>query len=418
MKRQSKIFALLFLAALWFATVPLHAEPAPPDDAVFQRSLGPSGTLTATRQEVPYDPPKQPPPAPLVYVKPAHVYLYHFYLVPPHGQQKLLWSHRLQVYPPGNFFATDITVLAADLQGDTLIVVYKDFNKTNGGTTYANITTNASRDNRKELPFPQTNLTHDSDAAGVYVTAAKIEGSFPNKTLTLRLTNVHTFLRYAWQDGKWQEVPGIAAEAPDLTLFLPSLVYEKALPDASYIRVYKKRLPVDPKTVKFLADQKALSPTLSVDQTDYSEGYTYKLEQRGHPAKTLWFQRADHYTGPSLNNPQVVDAAYEDSQLIVVIKFKDPLMFLAMVVDTRKKNQNISQQNSLLVAEADVSEIVPKSAAITGSLAEDTLSVDVTLLGGKHQIFRWKDSKWQKVPDVAEAPGQAGKANTSPVPKP
>ena len=208
MKRQSKIFGPFVLAALWFAAVPIHAQTAPPNDAVFQRSLGALGTLTATRQEVPDDPPKQPPPAPLVYLKPAHVYLYHFYLVPPHNQKKLLWSHRLQVYPPDEFFRwpTEVRILDADLQGDTLIVVYKDFNKAYGGTTYANIITSASQDARKELPFPQTTLTHDTDAAGVYITAAKIEGSFPEKTLTIQLTNVHTFLRYAWKEGKWQKV--------------------------------------------------------------------------------------------------------------------------------------------------------------------------------------------------------------------
>lgn len=391
----AKHIAVLFL--LWPCAAPLHAQPLPPEETVFQRPLATQGTLTATRQEVPDDPPKQPPPAPLVYVTPAHVYRYEFFLTPSHGQKKLLWSHRIQVYPQGNVLPTEASILDADLQGDTLIVVYKEFNQTYGGATSANIITNASSSARKELPFPQAEVTHDTDAAGVYVSAAKIEGSFAYKTLTLRLTNVHTFLRYAWKEGKWQKVPGAAAEAPDLTLFLPSLFYEKALPDASYIRVYKKRLPADPKTIKAMNDWQKQFPTIHQDQTDYSEAYTYKLERKGLPPKTLWFQRMDHFIGKDLNGFKMLAVAYEGKQLIVVLKFKDPLMFLAMVVDTRKKHQNISQQNSLLVAEADVSGIYPKSAMITGSLAKDTLSVDVTLLGGKHQVFQWKESKWQKV---------------------
>ena len=136
----------------------------------------------------------------------AHVYRYDFFLVPPKGKKQLLWQHSFYVYPPGKLFATDTSILAADLQGDTLIVVYKDFNKTNGGTIYANIITNALRDSRKELPFPQTKLTHDSDAAGVYITTAKIEGSLAQKNLSVRLTDVHTLLRYLWKEGKWQQV--------------------------------------------------------------------------------------------------------------------------------------------------------------------------------------------------------------------
>lgn len=140
-------------------------------------------------------------------MKPAHVYQCNFFLTPSHGPKKLLWSHRIRVYPPGNLWPTDIRILDADLQGDIFIVAYKEFNKTYGGTTYANIVTNASHRDRKELPFQQAEVTGDIDAMGVFVSAAKIEGSFAQKTLTLRLTNVHTFLRYVWKETQWQQVP-------------------------------------------------------------------------------------------------------------------------------------------------------------------------------------------------------------------
>lgn len=83
-------FGLLVLPTLRLEAIPLHAQPTPSEDIVFQRPLAAQGTLTATRQEVPDDPPKQPPPAPLVYATPAHVYQYEFLLTLPQGQKKLL----------------------------------------------------------------------------------------------------------------------------------------------------------------------------------------------------------------------------------------------------------------------------------------------------------------------------------------
>lgn len=390
----AKHIAAFFL--LWPAAS-LHAQPSPPEETVFQRPLAAQATLTATRQEVPDEPPKQPPPAPLVYVTPAYVYRYEFFLTPPHGPKKLLWSHRLRVYSPTTLFPTEIRILDADLQGDTLIVVYKEFNQTYGGATSANIITNASSSARKELPFQQAEVTHDTDAAGVDVSAAKIEGSFAYKTLTLRLTNVDTFLRYTWKESKWQKVPGVAAEAPDLTLFLPSLFYEKALPDASYIRVYKKRLPADPKIIKLLNDWQAKSPTtIHVDQTDYSEAYTYKLEKNGQPPKTLLFQRTDHFVGKNLNKFEVLDVAYEGSLFTAVLNFQEPPMIYAAAIDTRKKSHSLSFQNSFQIFDSNVQDIHLMSAKINGSPSKGTLSVDVLLLNKKHLHFNWKDSKWQK----------------------
>ncbi len=126
----------------------------------------------------------------------------------------------------------------------------------------------------------------------------------------------------------------------------------------------------------------------------------------------------DRFTGQDLNEIKVLDVAYESEQLVVVLKFKEPPIIYAAVVDTRKKSQDLSTQNNLLVAASDAYNIYPKSATITGSLAKDTLSVDVTLLGGKHQIFQWKDSKWQKVPEAAPAPApsQNGAADAPPPP--
>ena len=212
MRQSGKFSVLLIISTILIYTCSVSGTCA--DEVVFKQSLDKQGTIVATRHEIPDNAPETPLPPGLVYEKTAHVYQYGFFLIPPKGKKQLLWQHTFYVYPPGKLFATDISILAAAVQGDTLIVVYKGFNKTNGGTTYANIITNALWDNRKELPFPQTNLTYDSDAAGVYVTAAKIEGSLAQKNLSVRLTNVHTFLRYVWKEGKWQNVPDIPP-APD-----------------------------------------------------------------------------------------------------------------------------------------------------------------------------------------------------------
>ncbi len=204
MRQSGKFLFLLIISTILIYTCSVSGACA--DEVVFKQSLDKQATIVVTRHEIPDNAPEAPLPPGFVYEKTAHVYRYDFFLMPPKGKKKLLWQHTFYVYPPGKLFATDVSILAAAFQEDTLIVVYKGFNKTNGGTTYANIVTNASRDDKKELPFPQTKLTYDSDAASVYITAAKIEGSLAQNNLSVRLANVHTFLHYVWKEGKWQQV--------------------------------------------------------------------------------------------------------------------------------------------------------------------------------------------------------------------
>lgn len=257
-----KHIAAFFL--LWPAAASLHAQPSPSNESVFQRPLAAQGTLMATRQEVPDDIPNKPLPPSFSYLKPAHIYRYEFFLTPLHGIKRLLWSHRICVYPPGNLWPTDIRILDADLQGDTLIVAHKEFNKTYGGTTYANIVTNASHSDRKELPFQQAEVTGDTDAVKVFVSAAKIEGAFAQKTLTLRLTNVHTFLRYVWKETQWQQVP-------DRSLL--SAPGNSAAADSDLISTRLMNL----KSVDNLATLRSFLPLLR-DKRDTKYGLTINVE--------------------------------------------------------------------------------------------------------------------------------------------
>lgn len=314
---------------LWPAASSLYAQPSPPEETVFQRPLAGQGTLAAARREVPDDPPKQPPPAPLVYVAPAHVYRYEFFLTPPHGKKKLLWSHRLRVYSPNTRFPTEIRMLDADLQNDTLIVVYKEFNKTYGGTTYANIVTDASTRDRKELPFQQAEVTYDTDAAGVFVSAAKIEGSFADKTLTLRLTNVHTFLQYVWKEGQWQQVPDrsslsalSSSEEAENDLLSTRLINLKSIDNLAMLRSFLPLLR-DKRDTKYGITINVEPPILFVppgqDREEYCEEYrrTHPLPPSTRPRTQYWrvcdiaLLRLAQKTGVDIGVPAVVSAIRE-----------------------------------------------------------------------------------------------------------
>ncbi len=298
------------------------------------------------RQEVPDDISNKSLPSSFTYVKPAHVYRYEFFLTPSHGKKKLLWSHQIRVYPPDDVLPTEIRLLDADLQGDTLIVVHKEFNKTYGGTTYANIVTDASHSDRKELPFQQAEVTGDTDAAGVFVSAAKIEGVFAQKTLTLRLTNVHTFLRYVWKEVQWQQVPDRfplpapgSSEEAESDLLSTRLMNLKSVDNLATLQSFLPLLR-DKRDTKY-GITVSVEPSILLipsgqDREKYREEYrrTHPLPPSTRPRTQYWrvcdialFSLAketgvdigvpDVMTGIRGHNPRLVTRNYTDSELEV-----------------------------------------------------------------------------------------------------
>ena len=182
------------------------------DEIVSKQILQDQRTLIVTRHEVTDAPPDKPLPRGFVYAKPDHVYVYDFSISSafPPGHLTKLWTYRFRSYGANKdllSLPTDFKVLDAAVQGQTLVIVYKEFNKQWGGETFANVVTQTSAPpGWSAMARDDVLLTHDSDAGHVYVPAAAITGTVKDKTLAVSLKNVYSTIRYRLTDGKWAKV--------------------------------------------------------------------------------------------------------------------------------------------------------------------------------------------------------------------
>lgn len=188
----------------------------------------------------------------------------------------------------------------------------------------------------------------------------------------------------------------IVPTEPSLQAAPPSsLVYEKTLLDGDRISVVKERMPPIPDVLKFLTELKARSSANArINLPDYSEAYTYSIKTGGQPQKIVWLQQLNHFPGQEIGEIKVLDAACEADALVVALKLKAPAVVYAAVIRTGVPPQNSSFRDHVLTTDSDALGVHATSAKINGSLLKGTLSVEVTLVSGKHDQFSWKEGKW------------------------
>jgi hypothetical protein len=169
------------------------------------------------------------------------------------------------------------------------------------------------------------------------------------------------------------------------------IVFQKHIATEGLLVVLEKEVP-------YIAppEMKALSSNAHVGIPDHVYLYTFQL-RRAHTTKIFWTPTRNHFAGNWFSSQpamKVLDATISAKKLCVVYKQIAVNSAEVITPGTPLDKPDIAWADSKLMADNDAKEISIKSAAISGSLEKNDLSVELKNYDAKSFRFRLANNNW------------------------
>ena len=179
-------------------------------EVVFEKPMSKAQKLVVSRVEIPFIPPSAEdikelqetfPGQEGEFMKPDHVYEYFLILSSfDDKQQKKLWSKKSLYYKLGPGMLTELKILDATFESDTLIIVFKEESE-----TFVEVV--AAEQEKTGKGSRQMVLSKDGAFARSIVTFAKIEGSFKDDSVVVNLKFADgKSTQWTFKKNEWVEV--------------------------------------------------------------------------------------------------------------------------------------------------------------------------------------------------------------------
>lgn len=336
-------------------------------------------------------------------ILPDRFVVYSFALTSVDGKLiKALWKTTVAEYVtsglPTNFRILDV---AFEGKPGILVVVCKE-----GGWTTAQVI-RLEQPKEKNSIQPASNppemLEKDSDAFGVVVASAVIQGSSENGNLAI-VTKKKTgeTARFFWKNGKWEseklpppvEVkpppPRPARNDPDAS-YRGILVFGDAFAKPTSLVVVRNRLRPAPLSK---ADAKTLPPGIEVSRTnEFVFSFRYL---KGTSTKVLWtYQVQSDSAEEAAAAFQVLDAAYKPEEDVLAFVFNQGGSLHANVVRSGARGGYAGlpwNDTKLNIAPELAAKVT--GASLEGSSKEGTLAVSLKGEKGVVSRFVFQQDKW------------------------